>query len=273
MDRRLDVLICTFGMDGIRRVVTMDLPRVPSVTYVVSWQVPGDCVAVVPEELSREDVEVYKSDTRGLSVNRNEALSHARGDICLIADDDLVYEPWQLEAVIAAFEEHPEVDLATFRYDGADKKNYPCEEADLNELPKGYWVTSFEIAFRRESVAGVVRFNENFGIGAPLFHAGEENMFLLECRRRGLTCRFFPLTVTSHPGLTTGLRRLSHGAVMANGAYIRCEYGWKGFPRLILLAWRSWRNGRYSLSRGLYYALKGFFIGRRFSRDMRSDDT
>lgn len=264
MERMLDVLICTYGLDGIKRVARMNLPKVKGVMYVVSWQTAG-ISGDVPDELCRDDVEVFQTATRGLSVNRNEALSHSKGEICLIADDDLIYEPSQLEAVIRTFNEHPEVDLATFRYEGEDRKYYPGTIADISRMmPKGYWVSSFEIAFRRRSVAGKVKFNENFGIGAPVFGAGEESVFLTDCRRAGLICRFFPITITKHIGLTTGLRNMSRWVVMSTGAYVRYEYGWKGFPRLLLFAWRSWRNGRCGLISGAYYVARGFFIQPRY---------
>ncbi len=119
----LDVLISTMGYDGIKRVVAMNLPRVDNVKYIVSWQLPGDDFpGVIPQELMREDVNVYQLNSRGISLNRNNAIDNSTADICLTADDDLKYTPEQLKSVIATFENNPDVDIATFKYSGNDKK-------------------------------------------------------------------------------------------------------------------------------------------------------
>lgn len=46
----LDVLICTYTPDGIRRVAGMNLPALEGVTYIVSWQEHAD--APVPDSLA-----------------------------------------------------------------------------------------------------------------------------------------------------------------------------------------------------------------------------
>ena len=79
----LDVAISTYKRDGIRKVEKMLPPPQEGVKYVVSWQEHDD--NPIPSELSsRADVEVYRLDKKGLSNNRNNAISHCKGDIILI---------------------------------------------------------------------------------------------------------------------------------------------------------------------------------------------
>ena len=185
--RRLDVLIATHGSDGLQRVAGMHLPIADGVHYIVTCQASRS--VEIPAPLMRSDIEVYEIPTLGLSNNRNAGISLARAPYCLIADNDLIYKPEGLNAVINALDTHPDVDIATFRHEG-EPVRYPAVETDFTKrMPRGYSATSFEIAFRRSSI-GNIRFDPNFGIGAPLACC-EDPLFILDCRRAGLRCRFF----------------------------------------------------------------------------------
>lgn len=245
MKPTLDVAISTLGPDGIARTAAMELPRLEGVRYIVSWQT--DTPLPLPEPLQRPDVEVHAITGRGLSRNRNNALAHTRADVVLIADDDLSYTPGALKAVAGAFAAHPGLDFATFRYDGADHKTYPATECDLRRLPRGYFLTSFELALRRRVIDDGIRFDERFGLGSPL-GAGEEELLLATLRRRGYRGRFFPVNITTHHGPTTGMRPASRpGAVRALGAYIGMAYPLTGAPRVVLKAWRMSSSGQMAL--------------------------
>ena len=234
----LEVMIATCGPDGGRRVEAMRLPRLDGVSYLVSWQEPGG--VAVPESLAcREDVRVLPLEGLGLSRNRNHCLDNARGDILLVADDDLELYPEGLEAVRRLFGENPGLEYGSFRYDSDVVKTYPVSACCLARLPKDFYQTSFEIALRRDSRAGLLRFPENFGLGAGEFTAGEEELFLKKARINGLDCRFIPVTIACHPGATTGVRaRLADGALRARGAVTAVEYPLTAVLRVPLVAWR-----------------------------------
>jgi hypothetical protein len=262
----LDVLISTIYRAGIERVATMALPRVDGVHYIVSWQSPkGD----VPIALQRPDVTVSTLAGRGVSRNRNHAISLSTADICLVSDDDVRYTVEQLQAVIHTFQVNPDVELATFRYTGPDNRYYPDVETDISHsCPKNYSVVCFEIAFRRLSVASKVHFNELIGPGDHPLQAGEDVFFLLQAQRRGIRCRFFPITITHHEGLTTGCRPMSPGVLRTQGAYIAVQYGITGPLRLLLFSWRAWRSHKASLLAAVRYSVSGYFYGLcRLSRD------
>lgn len=262
METKLDVLIATYGSDGPARVAKMNLPKVDGVRYIVSWQNPDCSDSSLPENLTREDIVFRPTPTVGLSNNRNHSIACASAPFCLIADDDLRYTAEQLSAVVSTLENNPDVDVALFRYSGDDNKTYPGVETDIGKRwPKNYYCTSFEIAFRRQSISGKISFNTRFGINARPFSAGEESIFLIDCQRAGLRCRFFPVTITHHAGKTTGNRATTDtGVPMAEGAFIRTFYGWKGFPRVPLLAWRRYRSRQMPFFFCLLNASKGFFI-------------
>ncbi len=203
---KLQVLICTYGEEGINRIAHSRHPYVEGVQYLVSWQKSNGIA--VPDALKRDDFRIIRTDSIGLSKNRNNALANATADILLISDDDVDYYEDGLKAIMQAFCEHPEIDIATFRYDSiATKKYYPHQTVKLNNPPNTHFISSIEIAFRREPIQGKIWFNENFGVGAP-FPSGEEDIFIRDCLNSHLTGQYFPISIAGHDGTTTSERNL-----------------------------------------------------------------
>lgn len=255
---KMDVAIATWQPEGIRRVEAMNLPHVPGVRYVVSWQLPGPD-PVIPELLAgRDDVYVCFTDKPGLGTNRVNACANCDAEIILIADDDLIYTQDQLQAVINTFDRNPDVDLATFQFIGSPKK-YPGKECDLTlPYPKGFYVTTFEMACRLE-VIRKVNFDSRFGLGAPLFQSGEDSKFLYDAIRAGFHCRFFPITICTHDHPTTGDKPMPKGVALAEGKLIRLQYPASWMLRVPLKAWRNKKKGG-TFFPTLYYLFRGALI-------------
>ncbi len=202
-DVKLQVMICTCGSDGLQRVARMILPHVPGVEYIVSCQ---SAPMQLDAALARDDVKIYFTPTKGLSNNRNHALSLVTAPYALVSDDDLEYYADGLRTVIETFDNHPDVDIATFRFDGDDGKVYPPQEHDLSEPYRLYTVASIEIAVRMSAVRSErLTFPPMMGLGNTYIICGEEDIFMLQALRHGLACRFFPVTICRHRGLTLGL--------------------------------------------------------------------
>lgn len=252
----LDLALITYGPDGMSRVEAMNLPRLDGVRYVISWQCSGG--AGIPESLVRPDVTVSRIESRGAAVNRNNAILACTADIILFSDDDLIYSPAQLLKVIETFEANPDVDLATFEATHPSGPVYPAESCRLGDpLPRGYWVSAYQIAYRRRSVGDLLCHPE-FGAGAPKFTGADDELFLLSAIRRGLNCRFFPVNICTHPDLSTGTTTtLSPGNLRAAGCYITLAYPRSFMLRVPLKAWRVSRAGQCSLPRALRYMFAG----------------
>ena len=79
---------------------------------IVGNQCDLDCI----ERFSyREHRAVYLNFAeRGVGLNRNNALMRADGDICLFADDDMVYHDNYVQTVTDAFKAHPDADVILF---------------------------------------------------------------------------------------------------------------------------------------------------------------
>lgn len=255
----LEVLVCTID-NGIDNIKNLLLTPIEGVSYLISWQHShANENYIIPQELIRNDVKITHLQGRGLSHNRNNAIRHATGDICLIADDDCTYQPGHFTSVIKTFSNNNTLDLATFKcLNNYEQKDYPEYSFFLNKYPKGYFTSSVEIAFRRSSVQGKLWFNELFGLGAPVLQSGEENIFILDALKAGMDCRFFPIVIVEHNHPTTASTRAGNpGVIMAEGAYISRAYTRTALPRLILKAIRLNKQNGLGLIKNLSHIFNG----------------
>lgn len=263
----LDLAIVTHRPEGIARVAAMNLPVIDGVRYIVSWQNHDN--APVPESLLRDDIEIYRFEGPGISLNRNNAYDHCRGDIILNSDDDLIYTPEQLKSVIKVFEDNTEVDVATFKVNMSGCPVYPTHSLRLTDpLPKGYWVASVNIAFRREST-GNLRMHPALGLGSEQMHGGEDELFMLAAVRRGLNCRFFPIVICSHPQESTGTKTtLTDANIRSMGCYITIATPKTAIIRIPLKALRLYR----AKQAGFMFALRHLIEGAKLAPSILRGD-
>ena len=130
-------------------------------------------------------------------------------------------------------------------------------------------MTSFEIAFRRESVQGRLWFNEKFGIGA-IFPSGEEDVFLRDCLDTGLKGLFLPITIARHDSTTTSERNLMLASRPQTKGAVFLRLHNRDWPlRMIAHALREiplWRKGQ--VPSPLSYCLN-WLKGVRMARKMK----
>lgn len=132
--------------------------------------------------------------TRGLSVSRNMAIDNSDADICLVSDDDEFFVPDLEKLVVDAYEKFPQADLIVFRMVNRSTKlgDKPKKLSKLELLR----VSSWQISFKLASVKGKVAFDTNLGAGTKN-GAGEENKFLLDCYRAGLSIYYVPIKIAA----------------------------------------------------------------------------
>ena len=123
---------------------------------------------------------------KGVGLNRNNALMRATGDICLFADDDMVYVNNYIDIVKKAFEKHMDADIIVFNLIEKEPSRYVIKRDGkigfFNYLRFG----TARIAIRLQSVKKHgIYFNQCFGGGTQHSH-GEDNIFLTECLKKGL---------------------------------------------------------------------------------------
>ena len=138
---------------------------------------------------------IFSTTARGLTKSRNMAIAHSTADVCLLCDDDEVFEENYRETILSAYEKLPQADVIIFRM-----VNRPAslgEETMRLRFPKTMKVASWQISFRRESLLkSGVRFDELLGAGSGN-GAEEELKFLTDCEKAGLQIYYVPGAIAS----------------------------------------------------------------------------
>ena len=123
---------------------------------------------------------------RGVGLNRNNTLMRADADICLFADDDMVYENNYREIIEKAFQSHPDADVIVFNL----KEPVITRKVITKESKVGYLnylrYGTARVAIRLDSIRKHgIYFNQCFGGGTEHSH-GEDNIFLNACLKNKL---------------------------------------------------------------------------------------
>ena len=191
----------------------------------------------IPDVILQSDyasVRVINSFDKGLSKSRNLALDNSKQRLCIIADDDVVYEPDFEQSIVTAYDQNPEVPLIGFRVktpDGGLFKKYPQETVIANSFQR-LNIMSIEMVVNSE-VCGTVRFNENFGLGAK-FPLGEEAIFINELHKRKLPIITEPVTIVAHPEISSNDRVTTEEKYYVQGALFTALFGSRYFKWLFL---------------------------------------
>lgn len=207
----LQLLICTID-EGIQQLHDHLLPQRQDVSYLISWQYTGE-MPVIPSWIAeRSDVEITLLNGQGLSRNRNHALNKATADILKICDDDERWNDADFDAILNAFQSHPNVDIIQFQARGL-KKAYPPQ-----------YVSSVELAMRRESIKEL-QFDERFGLGSPFLNSGEEAIFIHEASKKGLNTIYLPICVCETEQQSTGQQKTNPMTLRSKAAVWTYTHG------------------------------------------------
>lgn len=156
---------------------------------------------------------------RGLSKSRNMAVANATADICLIADDDMIYRSDYVDTVINSFSKI-NADLIGFQVVGIERKfkNY-SEKAQRIGYLKSMRMASVEIAFKRERfIEKNVVFDELIGSGTE-FMMGEENVMLFDCLKKHLKVFYVPKEIADlHVGQSSWFSGMNEKFFWGKGA-------------------------------------------------------
>ena len=134
---------------------------------------------------------------RGLSRSRNMAIRNAWGDVCQICDDDELLPDNVESIVLRAYEENPHAALIAFSLIRRDiPKKYPEVKRSLGfvQILK---TSSHQLTFSRKLMGKHhIWFDEKMGSGTGN-GGGEENKFMLDCRKAGLKMEYVPQVIAT----------------------------------------------------------------------------
>lgn len=132
---------------------------------------------------------------RGLSRSRNMAIKNSNAEICLLADDDELFENDYEETIVNAFIKHKDAGVIAFSLNNG-LRSYPSK--------KGYkkWIgamriSSVQISFRRDLICSKnIHFDPKMGAGTGN-GAGEEIKFLFDVIKHKIRILYIPHIIAS----------------------------------------------------------------------------
>jgi glycosyltransferase involved in cell wall biosynthesis len=152
---------------------------------VFANQCDNTCFSILNFE--NHTAKMISTNTRGVGINRNFSLMYASADICLFADDDVIYMDDVEDKVTREFDRHPDADVFIFNFEhsGERRLNHFFKTHKCSKL-LGRMGAGFQIAFRLASAKKKnIWFTTLFG-GGCLFPCGEDSKWLVDAYKNGL---------------------------------------------------------------------------------------
>lgn len=177
-----------------------------NVDFVQEMNCLEDVLVVNQTDMERTDEQItvggkrlhmISTKERGLSNSRNMLLKNTVGEIAILGDDDLIYLDGYLEKIQKAYLEHPDADIIAFSFtqsltQDTRRQFKTARKLNLFTISK---VASVELTFWTKSVFDAnLSFCSLLGLGAK-YGACEENAFLADALRAGLTIWYVPETI------------------------------------------------------------------------------
>jgi len=181
----------------------------PSITELVqkdnnvSLLIINQCTKIEPSLfIENKRLRIYSVKQSGLSNSRNMALELAKGDICILLDDDCEIEEGASNKILS-FHKKYDAPIITYKLKdsltGKPFKRYLPFIFTNNLITIGR-ISSCEISFKRTKILqSGIKFNPLFGLGSKYNLGGEENIFLSECYHNKLKIIFVPAVIIATP--------------------------------------------------------------------------
>ena len=246
--------------------------------YVDTLNIRTDCVVINQCDREREagishetpsgniDITYVETKERGLSKSRNMALSKAKGDICILCDNDVEYVEGYDRIINDAFTRFADADVLIFFISRPERRkpvfDRPRKMGYLSVLK----IFSPEIAFRRKSIEGI-RFNELFGAGAK-YCMGEENLFLYDCLKKKKKIMYIPEMIAAvRDEESTWFKGFDKRFFISRGANYAAMS--KSMSFLLMIQFAVRKRTLYAGNMKMTQALAAMFEGRREYLDLK----
>lgn len=142
------------------------------------------------------DIKIIYTTERGLSRSRNMAISNSTGDICILCDDDEILDDNYISIISNAHRSDSGIGVIAFF---VERDNLKIRTQDTRKCKLNYkrlcHVSSVQITFKREIILSKdIKFDIMLGSGTGN-GAGEENKFLLDCRKNSIPMIYIPIQI------------------------------------------------------------------------------
>ena len=137
-----------------------------------------------------ENKKIYSYNEIGVSKSRNRLLDMAKGDICIFADDDVVYFDNYEEIIKEAYDKNQKADGILFYVENKNinrEKNKKIGNKRLKTLDV-MRARIYGLSLKKETIEKIkeknIKFNKYFGPGG-IFLKGEETIFIKDILDNG----------------------------------------------------------------------------------------
>lgn len=197
--------------------------------------------------INEYNVNYIDTTDRGLSKSRNLAIQEAKGDYCLLCDDDEVLDDDHVEKIEASFRKYTDADIICFIIT-RDKKKYPQHNLRINYL-NSLRISSVQMVIKRTSIINNnIKFDENFGAGSPN-GAGEENIFMFDCLKKNLKIYYVPVVIGKLlPSESTWFTGFNKDYFLKRGRIFRRLFGSFGYIHSIYFAISKYKRYKNNVS-------------------------
>lgn len=139
----------------------------------------------------------YSFPEKGIGRSRNTAILYANCDIGLFADDDVIYHNGYEKLICDEFRRNKDADIIIFNVvsTNAKRPEYVIKRPHRVHFFNCLRYGTFRIAFRLHSIQKErIYFSQLFG-GGSKYGSGEDNLFLIDCIRKGLHVYASPILI------------------------------------------------------------------------------
>lgn len=212
--------------------------------------------------MKNKNVRCFSVNERGVSKSRNKLLDLADADICIFADDDMIYDNDYEKKIIDAFNENNDAEMIIFyvgNYNKNREENKHIGNKKINILDIMRARTS-GVAFRKSIIKNYnIRFNENFG-QPNKFKKGEDTIFLADCLKKGVKIYSVDKKIGSVKNETsTWFTGYNNEFLFCQGALFYKVYGF--YSKLICLQYVVRKYELYKKNLTIFEAYKQMILG------------
>lgn len=180
---KIEVLVSTMNQADISLVEKMNIQ---TDSIVVNQTSSHDYFEDI---IKGNKIRMYSFNERGVGLSRNNALMRSDADICLMADDDMIYVDGYEEMVINAFNNNPKADIIMFNVP-IHKKNgqtiVKIKKDSRVRFTNALKYGTVNLAFKREAIIKKnIYFSLLFGGGAR-YGSGEDSLFIKDALKHWL---------------------------------------------------------------------------------------
>jgi len=214
MTPHFSLVVCTVGRvhDLVRLFDSLAAQSCQSFEVVLVDQSGDERISEVLDKKGYTFPLSHLRSGRGLSLGRNLALAHIRGNVVAFPDDDCAYPPQTLAKVKTWLEDAPELSGLSGRsldFDGTASGPRAVEKPVFIDAAN-IWrcAISYTIFLRRNVINTIGGFDEKLGVGSGTpYQSGEETDYLFRALKQEYRLQYLPDLIVHHPRLNVPSER------------------------------------------------------------------